>query len=163
MMTTLHTRRQALLVLMTLLTALPALARDLPYKEGADVKAEVSQALADAATSHRPVLLIFGANWCEDCRALDAALKKGRNAELMANEFKVVKIDVGNFDRNVDVVGRYGNPIKNGIPAAVILSADNKVLFTTQAGELADARRMDDEGIERFFRKAFEQAMRPGK
>ena len=157
------TTLKPLFLLLALLSALPALAGDLPYKEGADVKAEVSQALAEATTSHRPVLLIFGANWCEDCRALDAALKKGRNAELMANQFKVVKIDVGNFDHNLDVVNRYGNPIKNGIPAAVILSEDNKVLFATQAGELADARRMDDEGIERFFKKALEQATHPGK
>ena len=81
-------------------------------------------------------------------------MKKGRNAELLAAEFTVVKIDVGNFDKNLDVVKRYGDPIANGIPAAVILSADNHVLFATRAGELADARKMSDDGIERFFKQA---------
>ena len=36
----------------------------------------------------------------------------------------------------------------------MILSADNHVLFATRAGELADARKMSDDGIERFFKQA---------
>jgi thioredoxin 1 len=32
-----------------------------------------------------------------------------------------------------------------------VLSADNKVLYATRAGELADARRMSDTGIYDFF------------
>ncbi len=95
----------------------------------------------------------FGANWCEDCRALDLAIKSGRSAELLARQFKVVKVDIGNFDRNLDLVAAYGNPIKKGIPAAVVLSPDNEVLYATRAGELADARRMSESGIYDFLRK----------
>ena len=35
---------------------------------------------------------------------------------------------------------------------AVVLSADNKVLYATRAGELADARHMSETGIYDFFR-----------
>ncbi|MEO8125234.1 MAG: thioredoxin family protein, partial [Burkholderiales bacterium] len=73
-------------------------AKPLPYNESADAKAEVRQALAQSSHDKIPVLVIFGANWCEDCRALDVALKHGKNAELMARSFRVVKVDVGNFD-----------------------------------------------------------------
>lgn len=148
----------ALIAWIALMASLSCLARDLPYDEAADVKGQVSQALKEAQAAHVPVLLIFGANWCEDCRALDQSLKKGHNAALLSKEFKVVKIDVGNFDKNLDVVNRYGNPIKAGIPAAVILSPDNQILYATKAGELADARRMNDESIERFFSQAASQA-----
>jgi protein disulfide-isomerase len=44
-------------------------------------------------------------------------------------------------------------PLKNGIPAIVILSPKNQVLYVTRAGELADARNMGDSGIYEFFRK----------
>ena len=124
-----------------------------PYDESADAKAQIASALRDASAAREPVLLIFGANWCPDCRALDAALKTGRNAELM-KKFKVVKVDVGRFDRNVDVSTAYGNATKKGIPSAVIVSPDNKVLFITQAGELADARSMSEDGIYQFFTRA---------
>ena len=153
-----HLAMKSLLALFALAITLSAGAKDRPYDESADAKVAISQDLVDAKSSHRPVLLIFGANWCEDCQALDAALKKGRNAELIAAQFKVVKVNVGNFDTNLDITGRYGDPIKNGIPAAVILSPDNEVLYATRAGELADARRMSDDGIEKFFKHALEQA-----
>ena len=130
-----------------------AVAADRPYDELADAKAQIAMALHEAAAAKEPVLLIFGANWCKDCRALDHSLKTGRNAELMG-KFRVVKVDVGNFDHNLDVTQAYGNPTRKGIPSAVILSPDNKVLFMTRAGELADARSMSDDGIYEFFTKA---------
>lgn len=143
------------------LAAAPAVApaaatvQHLPYNAAADAKADVAHALAEAKAAHVPVLLIFGANWCEDCRALDKALKEGKNAELMQKEFKVVKIDVGNFDHNLDVANAYGNPLKKGIPAAVLVSSsDNQVLYATKGGELANARRMSESGIHDFFKQA---------
>jgi len=146
--------RRFLAIAALVLTAGLAAAADRPYDESADAKAQIQAALQQARAAREPVLLIFGANWCADCRALDHALKTGRNAELMAKAFKVVKVDVGNFDHNLDVTAAYGNPTRKGIPAAVIVSPDNQVLFATRAGELADARSMSDDGIYEFFTKA---------
>lgn len=129
------------------------LAATLPYDASADAKMDVEHALLAAKSSHKPVLIVFGANWCEDCRALDRAIKRGKSAALLARSFNIVKVDVGNFDRNLDLVAAYGNPIKKGIPAAVVVSVDNKVLYATKAGELANARRMSATGIYDFFRK----------
>lgn len=128
-----------------------AFAAPLPYDTSADANAMVKQALDSAAAASKPVLLIFGANWCEDCRALDRALHASKNARLIASEFVVVKVDVGNFDHNLDIDRAYGHPIKMGIPAAVVLSPDNKVIYATRGGELADARRMSNRGIYDFF------------
>lgn len=149
-------------LLLTLLSvaalASSAWAAPLPYDETANARADVQQALIAAQPGKRPVLVIFGANWCEDCRALDTALKAPKNAELMAREFVVVKVDVGRFDRNLDISSLYGNPIKAGIPAAVLLSPKQDVLYATRAGELADARRMSETGVHDFFRDALARA-----
>ena len=128
-----------------------------PYDEAADARAAVDQALVAAKRAHQRVLLIFGANWCEDCRALDASLATPRNAQLMAREFRIVKIDVGRFDHNLDIDAAYGHPIKGGIPAAVLVDADRTVLYSTRAGELANARRMDTEGVYHFFEQVLAQ------
>jgi thioredoxin 1 len=133
-------------------------AAPLPYDESVDAKATLQQALASAQAAQRPVLVIFGANWCEDCRVLDLSLKQGRNAALIAREFEVVKVDVGRFNRNLDITRAYGDPTKKGIPAAVVLSADNRVLYATRAGELADARRMSETGIYDFFENVVNNA-----
>jgi len=147
-----HIRR---LFSMALLTAPAwAIAAPLPYNEAADAKAEIEQALATAGTTKRNVLVIFGANWCEDCRALDASLKSQKNAELLAKEFVVVKVDVGNFDRNGTLTTQYGNPTKKGIPAAIVLAPNNQTLYATRAGELSNARRMSESGVYEFFSQA---------
>jgi thioredoxin 1 len=150
------TRRFTLLA--AVLLAAGVQAADGPYNDAADAKAELKQALAKGHAVKKPVLVIFGANWCPDCRALDTAVKSGRNAELLAQEFEVVKVDVGNFNRNLDLAAQYGNPIKKGIPAAVIVSPDNQVLYATRAGELASARSMNEGDVYSFFAKAAKTA-----
>jgi protein disulfide-isomerase len=121
------------------------------YDEGVDAKAAIQATLADAAKAKLPVLVVFGANWCGDCRMLDATFKHGPSAPLINQHFKVVKVDVGRFDRNVDIAEGYRVPLKKGIPAVAVLSPQGKLLYATEGGELADARKMGDQGVYDFF------------
>lgn len=123
-----------------------------PYDVNANAGAEINAALTEAAASRKNVLVIFGANWCKDCIELDRSLK-GPSAALMKQKFVVVKVNVGEYDKNLDLSSEFGNPTKIGIPAAVLLSPDRKVIYATHGGELADARHMSDQGIYDFFNK----------
>lgn len=145
--------------LLTMATA--AAAKDGPYDEKADGKLVIKQALAQAGEAKTPVIVVFGANWCGDCLALDAAMKSGASATLLARDFKIVKVDVGRFDKNVELAKSYGVPLDKGIPAVVILSAKNEVLYATKEGELADARKMSDDGIYQFFKRVTARATAP--
>ena len=131
-----------------------------PYDEAADAKAQIKAALSEASQAKVPVLVVFGANWCGDCKVLDMAFKEGASAPLIARHFKVVKVDVGRFDRNVDIAQAYGVPLKSGIPAVAVLAADGRVVYATKAGELADARNMGDRSIHDFFVKVSAGASR---
>jgi protein disulfide-isomerase len=46
----------------------------------------LQQALSSAKAGQRPVLVIFGANWCEDCRVPDQALVSPDNQVLYATK-----------------------------------------------------------------------------
>lgn len=133
--------------------AAAATAADNPYNETADARLDIKQALTQAATTKTPIIIVFGANWCGDCKMLDSAMKSGTSASLLARDFKIVKVNVGRFDKNLDVVKSYGVPLEKGIPAVVIISTRNEVLYVTKDGELADARRMGDNGIYEFFKR----------
>jgi thioredoxin 1 len=133
--------------------AMTAVAADGPYNETADAKLDIKQALAAAAEAKTPVIVVFGANWCGDCMALDAAMHNGASAPLFTRDFKIVKVNVGRFDKNLDVAKSYGVPLEKGIPAVVIISARNEVLYATKDGELANARTMGDKGIYDFFKR----------
>jgi protein disulfide-isomerase len=134
-----------------LLVSTASLAASQSYDESADAKAEIRASLEEASKTKIPVLVVFGANWCGDCMVLDMAFKNGSSAALIQKNFKVVKVNVGRFDRNVDIAESYGVPLKNGIPAVAVLSSQGKVVYATQSGELADARNMGDKGIYAFF------------
>jgi protein disulfide-isomerase len=128
-----------------------------PYDESADAKAELRVAQAEAQRTKLPILVVFGANWCGDCRALDLAFKEGSSAPLIAKNFKVVKVNVGRNDRNMDIAASYGVPLNSGIPAVAVLSEQGKVVYVTRAGELSSASTMGDRGIYNFFAKVAAQ------
>lgn len=136
-----------------------ATAAEQPYNESADAKLDIKQALAQATAAHTPVIVVFGANWCGDCRMLNKAMKTGTSAPLLAHDFQIVKVNIGHFDKNVDIAESYGVPLKKGIPAVVILSNQNQVLYATRDGEVADARRMGEDGVYKFFKRVTADAL----
>jgi protein disulfide-isomerase len=136
-----------------LAVAFSANAATAPYDESANAPAQIQASLQEAKAANKPVLVVFGANWCGDCKVLDMSLKTGPSAPLIQQHFKMVKVNVGKFDRNLDIAEAYGVPLKKGIPAVAILSIDGKVIYATKTGELADARNMGDTAIYDFFVK----------
>src|ERR1700744_3281813 len=135
------------------LFALMVAAAEMPYNDKADAKLKIQQALDQSITNHTPVIVVFGANWCPDCQMLSKAIKTGASAPLLAHDFKIVKVSVGHFDQNLEIAKSYGVPLEKGIPAVVILSTNNEVLYATRAGEIADAQKMGDTGIYEFFKR----------
>lgn len=118
------------------------------YNEQADARAELNQALASAQAQKKNVLVVFGANWCGDCMALDRKIgAEGSLAGPVNQRFVVQKVDVGRFNRNTDLAQQMGVPLKKGIPAVAVLKDDGSVLSATGGGELADARNMGDDAV----------------
>ena len=124
-----------------------------PYDEAADPTRDLQAALMRTRQGGKRVLVVFGANWCPDCRVLDREFHAGgKTAALVARRYEVVKVDVGRFDRKLDFAKLYGEPIAKGIPSVVVVTPTNTVVYQTKAGELADARAMRADGLFDFFR-----------
>ena len=111
-----------------------------PYDKRADARQDIHAALTQARADGKLVLLDFGANWCLDCIVLSHLFEDQTVRPFLDDNFHVVSIDVGNWDRNLDVSQQYGSPIDNGIPAVVILAGSGDVIASTKNGALADAR-----------------------
>ena len=123
----------------------------LPYDEAADARVELNQALQQAQAEHKQVLVVFGANWCPDCRDLAKKMSDGALAAHVAERYVVTKVDVARFDKNTDLAKQMGNPIRKGIPAVAVLRADGTLVKATTGGELADARSMGDADVLKVF------------
>jgi thioredoxin 1 len=140
-------------ILLFLFLTVATTAADGPYNDAANAKADIKQALAQAMTNHTDVIVVLGANWCPDCMALESAMEKGSSAALLARDFQIVRVSVGHLDKNLDIAKSYGISVEKGVPDVVIISADNKVLYVTKAGEVANARYMGEDGIYKFFKQ----------
>src|SRR5215831_10004282 len=78
------------------------------YPENVDAKAEIAEALVNAAKTHRRVLLVFGGNWCYDCHVLDAAFHSPEIAPTLNRNYVVVHVDIGEYNKNLDLAKKYG-------------------------------------------------------
>ena len=65
------------------------------------------------------LMVQFGASWCSDCVELSRSLKDVITSERVEQHFIVVNIDVGEFNRNVNVARSLGIDVTEGIPVAV--------------------------------------------
>jgi thiol:disulfide interchange protein len=108
------------------------------YDEHADAHQDLAAALAKAQRENQRVLLIFGGNWCGWCVRLHTLLEKNADiARQLAREYQVVRIDVGRFDKQMDIAEKYELDLrKAGVPYLAILDAAGKVVLRQPTGEL---------------------------
>jgi thioredoxin 1 len=123
------------------------------YPADADARAEIKEAEEKAATGHKRVLLVFGANWCYDCHVLDLAFHRPDFAAVMAG-YEVVHIDSGDDGKkNNDLAQQFDTPLNKGIPALAVVGSDGKVIVSQKNGEFEDARSMTPEALLEFLDK----------
>ena len=105
------------------------------YNEAADPAADILAAEKAARPAHKRILLEFGGNWCGDCQVLDYYYRQQPNADLIAQHYIVVRIDIGHMDHNVATAEKYHVPITKGVPALAILDAHGNLLYAEQPKE----------------------------
>jgi thioredoxin 1 len=123
------------------------------YAPGIDAHEEIKQAVAQAAKQHKNVLIVFGANWCYDCHVLDLAFHRPDLTSVLQKNYEVVHVDVGEGDKNQDIMQQYGVPMKKGIPALAVLDSHGKLLYSQQGGEFEKARSLAPEDLLTFLNK----------
>ncbi len=123
------------------------------YAPGIDAHAEVKQALAQAAKDHKRVLIVFGANWCYDCHVLDLAFHRADVEAVLQKNYELVHVDVGEGNKNQDIMQQYQVPMKKGIPAVAVLDSNGKLLYSQQGGEFEKARALAPEDVLAFLNK----------
>jgi thiol:disulfide interchange protein len=133
-------------------TAPPTVKKHL-YSAEADPKAEIAAALQQASLEHKRVILDFGGDWCGDCQVLDIYFHQSPNLDLLDKNFILVHVDIGRFDKNLDIPEKYNVPLKKGVPALAVLDADGNLLYSQQAAEFGDMRYMYANSVTDFLNK----------
>jgi protein disulfide-isomerase len=110
---------------------------------------DLKRARREARLQGKLLMVQFGADWCPDCRALSKELDASSD---LTQHFVRLNIDVGEFNRNLDVAKSVGlDVVESGIPAAAFFTPDGAIILITQHGELARASQEGSESLRRFL------------
>jgi thiol:disulfide interchange protein len=121
---------------------------DRPYDENADANAALANAFARAKTEHKRVLIDLGGNWCADCRILAGVMSLPEVQRFLTNHYVVVSVDVGRFNRNLQIPARFGITQRlEGVPSVLVADPDGKLIDAGHIAALADARSMTPQAI----------------
>ena len=123
------------------------------YPPASGARQEVREAITQASKLHKNVLVVFGADWCYDCHVLDRALRRPDIAPTLKSNYEVVHVDVGQGDKNQDLMNEYQVPMRRGIPALAVLDSSGKLLYSQKNGEFERARAMGPEDLLEFLNK----------
>ncbi len=121
----------------------------LPYNEGANATAAVDAARARAKAGGKLLLIDLGGNWCLDCRILAGTMDLPALKRWVARHYEVVTVDVGRFDKNLQVPARYGITERlKGVPSLLVVDPKrDRLLNVGNTAALADARHMSPQGL----------------
>jgi len=121
---------------------------DRPYDENANADAAVDAAFAMAKATHRRVMLDLGGNWCADCRILAGIMELPNMRRFLAAHYVLVNVDVGRFNKNLQVPARFGITERlEGVPSVLVADPDGSLVNKDHIFALADARSMTPQAI----------------
>ncbi|HVP73449.1 MAG TPA: thioredoxin family protein, partial [Phycisphaerales bacterium] len=110
------------------------------YDEQADAKQQIAAAVAKAKKENRRVLVQWGANWCGWCHKLHETCAKDKDlSRELLYEYDVVLVDIGRFDKNMDLAASYGADLKgNGVPYLTVLDGEGKATANQETSSLEE-------------------------
>ena len=124
------------------------------YEPSVDPLADVQQALGRAGDGDRLALVVLGANWCHDSRALAARLHRPPLAELIQQHYELVFVDVGFYDKGRDVLQQFGVAHFYATPTVLIIDPSNQALVNDEDRHIwSNAYNIDMSSSVRYFEK----------
>ena len=122
----------------------------LPYERLEVTETQVLDFIAQSKVSNQSII-IFGANWCPDCRILEGTLLLPTVKSFIDDNFSVIHIDVGKYDINMNLLELLGIPRQEGIPRVVIFGQENNILNMNSTDKWRSARQNKAQEIFDYF------------
>ena len=125
----------------------------LPYNNK-NISSELLDAFIDETINEnlQPVI-IFGGNWCPDCRILDGTLELPTIEKFLNEHYKIMHIDIGRYDKNMELMSHLKIEQKKGVPRVVIFNFEKEILNSSTSSEWTTARDRKQQEIFNYFQK----------
>ena len=123
----------------------------LPYN-GEEYSAEqINDFLDETLQQSKQPILIFGGNWCPDCRILDGTLQLPTIKKFMNKNYNIMHIDVGRYDKNMGLISYFGIPKEKGVPRVLVFDKNKIVINKKSTKEWTTARDRRKQEVFDYF------------
>jgi thiol-disulfide isomerase/thioredoxin len=123
----------------------------LPYNGVEYSPEQVNGFIDETIEQSKQPLLIFGGNWCPDCRILDGTLQLPTIKKFMEEKYQIMHIDVGRYDKNMNLISYFGIPKDKGVPRVMVFDKNKVILNKKSTKEWTTARDRGKQEVFNYF------------
>ena len=125
----------------------------LPYDGNEISVEEVNKFLSQSIAENKKPIIIFGANWCPDCRIFSGTIDIPKINEFVETYFNILYIDVKRYEINMNLIEYFDIPAEEGIPRVLVFDLNKKVINKSSTAEWRTARDRSSQDIFNFFQE----------
>jgi hypothetical protein len=124
------------------------------YEPSGHPLADVRQAISRARDSDKNALIVLGANWCHDSRALAARLHRSPLAEVIREHYELILVDVGFYEDRRALTQQFGVPNYYATPTVLIVDpASGRLINDEDRHTWGNADSIDMPSSVQYFEK----------
>lgn len=124
-----------------------------PFSEQVITAKQLKDFISKALELKKQPLVIFGANWCPDAQCLEAIMRMLTVTKFLAQHYEIMRVDVGDYDQNMELYTVFDMPSDEGVPRVVILDLKGRVLNFDSNDRWRTARETDPQEIFNYFQE----------
>ena len=125
----------------------------LPYDGKVYSVNDLNKFINTTIQSDKQPILIFGANWCPDCRIFSGTMNIPKIKSYIDKNFQILYIDVKRYEINMKLMEEYGIPSAEGIPRVLVFDKNKNLLNNSNTTEWRTARDRSSQEIFNFFQE----------
>ena len=123
----------------------------LPYNGSEYSTNDLNEFISNTITKDKQPIIIFGANWCPDCRIFSGTMDIPKIKSYIDKNFEVLYVDVKRYEINMSLMEEFGIEPAEGIPRLLIFDKNRKLINSSNTTEWRTARDRTSQEIFNFF------------
>ena len=123
----------------------------LPYDGKVYDVDDLNKFIDNSINSSKQPIIIFGANWCPDCRIFSGTMDIPKIHSYINKHFEILYIDVKRYEINMELMEEYGIPSAEGIPRVLVFDKNKNLINNSNTTEWRTARDRTSQEIFDFF------------
>ena len=125
----------------------------LPLPSNGEIYSEsdIERFLDSSINKSKQPIIIFGGNWCPDCRILEGTLQLPTIKKYMIEHYEILHVDVGRYDKNMNLISYFKIPKEEGVPRVLVFDTNKNILNKESTKEWTTARDRKQQEIFNYF------------